>query len=156
MISPTHVRRPSFAYAFSLCLLVFITGLTGCAAFSNSDSQNHKDPTAVLEDKWGIRLKGVRLAAVGHLLDFRYQVTDPAKAEDLMSRGSQAFVIDEATGMKLPVPISKVGQLRGTGNKPQAGRTYAVLFANNRKVVKKGSAVTVVIAGFRVEHLIVE
>lgn len=99
---------------------------------------------------------GIRLSAVGHLLDFRYQVIDPIKAEGMMQRGSDAFLINEATGDKMPVPVSKVGQLRGTGTKPQAGRVYAVLFTNNRKLVKKGDAVTVVIADFRVENLIVE
>lgn len=149
----TH--RASFTFTV-ICWLMVTAGLFGCAASSNTASSNKVDREAALESQWGIRLMGIRLSAVGHLLDFRYQVTDPIKAEGLMRRGSEAFLIDEATGQQMPVPVSKVGQLRGTGTKPQAGRVYAVLFTNNRKTVKKGDVVTVVIADFRAEHLVVE
>lgn len=156
MTDNKSIQRPWFSLALSLCLLLIAAGLVGCAASSNTAAENKIDPTAALEEQWGVRLMGVRLSAVGHLIDFRYRVTDPIKAEGMMKRGSDAFLIDEATGNRMPVPVSKVGQLRGTGTKPQAGRVYAVLFANNRKLVKKGDTVTVVIADFRAEHLIVE
>ncbi|RJQ80844.1 MAG: hypothetical protein C4519_09430 [Desulfobacteraceae bacterium] len=107
------------------------------------------------EASWGIHVEGIRLTAVGHLVDFRYRVTDPEKAQNVMHRGDEAYLIDQATSAKLPVPLTKVGQLRGTGIKPVAGRVYAVMFSSGG-IVKRGSAVTVVLGDLRMENLTVE
>ena len=65
-------------------------------------------------------------------------------------------MLDEATGTKLPVPVTKVGQLRGTGTKPKDDRVYTVMFNSGDGLIQPGSAVTVVIGDFKAEHLIVE
>jgi hypothetical protein len=128
----------------------------GCAAPNGTTSPQKAASADDFESRWGVHIEGVRLTAEGHLIDFRYRVLDPDKAEHLTRRGDQTYLIDQASGAKLLVPVTKVGQLRGTGQKPTAGRVYAVMFNSGGGVVKQGSAVTVVIGDFRAENLIVE
>jgi len=51
-----------------------------------------------LEKTWGVKILGVRLSAAGHLLDFRYRVTDPEKAVPLFHRKTKPYLVDEASG----------------------------------------------------------
>jgi hypothetical protein len=110
-----------------------------------------------LDERWGIRILGIRQSANGYMLDFRYQVLDPEKASLLMNRKEKPFLIDQTSGAKFIVPnMPKVGPLRQTSLKPLAGRHYFILFANPGKFVKSGNKVTVVIGDFREENLVVE
>jgi protein SCO1/2 len=112
-------------------------------------------PLSEVEQRWGIRILGVRLTASGYMMDFRYYVADAAKAAPLFTRGLQPVLQDEASGSKFIVPTPpKTGPLRST-NYPQTGRTYFMFFANPAKFVKPGRTVTVTIGEFRVEHLTV-
>jgi hypothetical protein len=108
-----------------------------------------------IEERWGIRIQNVRLSANGYLLDFRYRVINPEKALPLIGQHAKPCIIDEASGMKLSVPnMPKVGSLRAKGNKPD--RDYFILFSNPNRIVKKGNKVTIIVDGFKTEHLIVE
>ncbi len=127
----------------------------GCAAPQGGLPKNPPGASAAVENQWGIHMEGIRLTAQGHLVDFRYRVLDPNKAEALMRRGDEAYLIDQASGTRLSVPLTKVGQLRGTGTKPAAGRVYAVMF-NSGGIISPGSPVTVVLGDFRAENLTVE
>ena len=146
----------SASWAFIGCCFFVAALLAGCATRSNVTRSVTEDPAAEIEARWGVQLSAVRLTAAGHMIDFRYRVTDASKAETLMRRGSEAYLIDVASGFKLTVPVTKVGQLRGTGTKPKEGRVYSVLFDNNSGLIRKGSLVTVVISDFKAENLIVE
>ena len=113
----------------------------------------------VLADKWGIEIVGVWRSAAGYMLDFRYRVIDPEKAQPLLSRGSgiRPYLIDQATGAQLGLASSpKVGPLRQTTQEPTAGRVYFAIFANPGAAVASGSKVTVVIGEFRAENLVVQ
>ena len=91
-----------------------------------------------LEEKWGIQIQSIRLSAAGYMLDFRYRVIDPDKAEHLFDRSIKPYLIDERTGSRFAVPNPpKVGPLR-TSNKPLADRIYFVFFANPGQFVKPG------------------
>jgi hypothetical protein len=109
-----------------------------------------------IEEKWGIKIGAIRLTARDYMLDFRYRVKDPDKAAPILRRGQEAFLIDQATGKKLPVPTTKVGPMRSTTVQPKADRQYVVLFSNLNKIVKRGNKVTVVIGDFKAENLTVE
>ena len=156
---------------FLICLMVVIFQIISCAtpsqkpgpqAMSSSESSAvPKEPTQLedevvkIEEKWGIKILGIRQTANGSLLDFRFHVIDPEKAKPLIGRHAKPYIIDEASGMKLSVPsLPKVGSLRAKGNEPD--RDYFILFSNPNGIVKKGSAVTVMADDFKVEHLIVE
>ena len=104
----------------------------------------------------GMQVTAVRLSASGHMIDFRYRITDSDKASGLLKRGEATFLIHEASGAKLPVSNTKYGPMRQTAVKPQANRIYFILFSNSTAIVKPGDKVTVVIGDFKVEHLTVE
>ena len=107
-----------------------------------------------LEQKWGIRVESLRLSAHGHMVDFRYRVLDGDKALPLADPANKAYLIDEATGTRLKVPVMpKVGALRSTAARPVAGVIYTILFANPGLLVKTNDAVTLEIGACRIEHL---
>jgi hypothetical protein len=132
-------------------LLLLIMGMTACATTGNVSLSG--DP---LVDRWGVKVLQIRLSAEGYMLDFRYRVLDPGKAEPLFDRNKQPYLIDQATGAKFLVPESpKVGAMRST-RPPKQDKNYFILFANPGRYVKQGNKVTVVIGDFRAENLIVE
>jgi hypothetical protein len=105
---------------------------------------------------WGIDVVGVHPVTSGYMLAFRYRVLDPNKAKQLNDRQIKAYIVDEASGIKLAVPsMENVGDLR-SGTSPEAGRTYFMIFGNPGKLVKAGSRVSVVVGNFSVEGLVVD
>jgi hypothetical protein len=109
-----------------------------------------------LEKKWGIRPLSVRRTADGHMLDFRYRITDAEKASPLFHPAIKPVIIDEDTGAVMAVPnVPKVGSMRST-RKPLKDRDYFMLFANPQRHIKPGHKVTVVIGDYRAGHLVVE
>jgi hypothetical protein len=148
--------RPRILYILCLCA-IFILTLLPCSAANVEDKNDvsKKDKMQIAEKKWGIRPLSIQLTAAGSLLDYRFRIVDPDKALALMKRGDKAFLIDQASGAKLPVPRTKVGPLRQTGTKPKAGKVYPILFSNTGKVIKSGSKVTLVVGDFRMENIVV-
>ena len=111
---------------------------------------------AAIEEKWGIRILSLRLSAGGHMLDFRYRVTDEEKALPIFDRDEKPVLIDQKRGAALSVPSPpKLGPLR-TSDKPIANRTFFILFGNAGKRVQAGDKVSLVIGDFRVENITVE
>jgi hypothetical protein len=145
---------------FFLCLAVIVLSLHGCAT-QKTDASPAISPDEMryrqLEEKWGIRPESLRLSAAGHMLDFRYRVTDPKKAIKIMKDPNPTtYLLDQASKVKLAVPSTpKIGSLRQTDMDPKAGRIYFSLFSNPGGLVKAGNKVTVVIGEFRAENLVV-
>lgn len=126
-------------------------GATETAAPSTEQTE-----AARLAEKWGIEVTSIRLTAHDHMIDFRYRVLDPAKAEELFIRQNHPSLIHQETEKVLVVPATaKTGPLRNS-NKPQGGKIYWMFFGNGGNLVKPGDKVTVVIGEFRVENLVVE
>jgi len=136
-------------------ILIGFAQSPSCALSSDVKKLDVKVEPPSIEKKWGIRPLSIQLTAVGNLLDYRFRVIDPDKAQGLMKRGEKAYLIDQTSGMKLTVPRTKVGPLRQTGTKPKAGKVYPILFANTGKVIKSGNEVTLVIGDFRMENIVV-
>jgi hypothetical protein len=114
-----------------------------------------KDRLAEIEEKWGVKILGIRQTANAYLLDFRFHVIDLEKANPLIGRHAKPYIIDEASGLKFSVPnMPKVGSLRAKGNEPD--RDYFILFSNPNRIVRKGSWVTIIADDFKVEHLVVQ
>ena len=151
-------RRPLGIAAFALVAggLFMFQAILGCAASKGGGQAAREESLSATEKQWGIKIEGIRVTAAGYFVDFRYRVVDPDKAVGLMKRGDKAFVIDQASGMQMPVPLTKVGPLRGTGSAPKADRVYTVMFTSGGGVIRPGSKVTVVIGEFRAENLVVE
>jgi hypothetical protein len=105
---------------------------------------------------WGVDITGVRPSANGLFLALRYRVVDPEKARILNDKRSKAYVIDEATGNVLGVPIMEnLGELRQK-DIPQFNRSYFIMFGNPGKLVKSGSKISLVIGEFRADGMIVD
>jgi protein SCO1/2 len=139
--------------------VVMLSALIVAGCVTHADGQvlgparEHAATMADVEQRWGIRILGIRLSASGYMLDFRYHVTDAAKAAPLFTRGLQPMLEDELSGARFVVPAPpKTGPLRST-NPPRAGRTYFMFFANPARYVAAGRPVTVTIGDFRVQHL---
>ena len=112
-----------------------------------------------IEEAWGIRFESLRVSAAGAIVDFRYRIMNPAKAQPIVDRKNKPYMVAQATGEKLAVPsYPKVGPLRQTTRygKPKLGKIYYILFANPGKNVKQGDQVTVVIGDFAVKNLVIQ
>lgn len=105
---------------------------------------------------WGVDIVGVKPVSSGYMLAFRYRILDPDKAKMLNDMKSKAYIIDEASGIRLAVPaMENIGELR-SGSAPIANRTYFMIFGNPGKVVKSGSLISVVAGNFQVNGLVVD
>lgn len=104
---------------------------------------------AELLEKAGVRLVRVAVTGGGGLVDLRYQVVDASKALAVHDPKTPPALI--ARGRLLTRPF--MGHL--PHNVPQAGRTYYVIFENTRYAVRRGRAVTVELAGVRLEDVAV-
>lgn len=107
--------------------------------------------------RFGVDELSVRYTASGSLLEFRYRVVDPAKAQALGAAKAIPELIDQKRGTRLRVPeVEQVGALRQEG-RLQEGREYWVMFPNPGKAIKPGDRVDIVIGtGFHVSGLVVE
>ena len=105
----------------------------------------------------GIEVVWVRRTAHGHMLDFRYRVTDPEKAKELLKRGTAAQLVHEPSGARLGVPnMPKVGSLRQSTMEPEKDRVYFMIFDANGLRVAQGDKVSVVFGKYRFDHLTVQ
>ncbi len=110
-----------------------------------------------VEQQWGIEIQALRLSAADNMLDFRYRVTDPDKARQLLKRGLKPWLLDRATGVKLLMPTAtKIGPLRQATLAPKKNRVYYVMFANPGRFIKRGAIVDVVIGDFVAKDIVVQ
>jgi FtsP/CotA-like multicopper oxidase with cupredoxin domain len=109
------------------------------------------------EKEMGIDILGIRSTAAGYMLDMRYRIVDPEKAESFISRKAGSFLIDEKTGARLAVPApAKIGPLRSKGDPDDPHRVHYMLFANPGKAVRSGQQVTLQTGSRKAEHLAVQ
>ncbi len=112
---------------------------------------------STVEQQWGMEIQGLRLSAADYMLDFRYRVTDPQKAHQLLKRGLKPYLLDQATGAKLLMPTAtKIGPLRQATLAPKKDRVYYVMFANPGRFIKRGAIVDVVIGDFVAKDIVVQ
>ncbi len=98
------------------------------------------------------------LKAQTRMLDFLYRVVDPVKALAVLRADARErpYVIDQATGSRLPVPRPAADVPHEATAPAATGRVYYTLFANPGCLVKEGDKVTVVIGKFRIKDLVVQ
>jgi hypothetical protein len=114
-------------------------------------------PPPSLEDRWGIQVCSLRLSAANSIVDLRYRVTDPVKANQLADGKTPAYLVDTETGAKLIMPTPpKEGAFPPTGNRLTAGKTYFAMVSNQRGALRSGSVVNVLVGTSLVTNLTVE
>ena len=107
-------------------------------------------------EQFGVRLTGVRLTANGYVVDLRYRVLDPARAQPLLDRKVRPVLVDEATGNRFYVPVPPtVGALRQVSRNKviHTDRDYFMLFANPDRKLQAGSRVTLYVGDQRFGNL---
>ena len=102
-----------------------------------------------LVEKSGVRIVYVALTGGGGLIDLRYQVVDPDKANAVHDEKYPPTLVDEATG--LVVNSLLMGHSHtGTFN---AGQTYYMIFENPGNIVQSGNKVSVLLGDAEVDHV---
>jgi len=127
-------------------LVVALSALAGCAA---SGGTRATEPAP-------IAIEAVRITAAGHYIDLRYRVLDAARANEMLGPGVKPLLIDQASGLKMGVPMTaKLGPLRQTQAKQRPDHLYFVMFTNTAGI-HPGSLVTAQLGDITVTDLTVE
>lgn len=116
----------------------------------------HPREKAYMKRKWGVDILFVRGTAAGHMLEFRYRVTDPEKAAPLFVRLTKPLLTHPRSGLSAGVlSPAKTGALRNS-DMPLADHTYWMFFPNPRGAVRAGDEVDIRIGDFAVAGLVVQ
>jgi hypothetical protein len=97
----------------------------------------------------GVEVVQVAVTGGGGLVDVRYRVVDPDKANAVHERQNPPGLIDEATG----VPVWQLVMGHAHKGQVKAGVTYYLVFYNPSDVVQRGAEVTVQLGGARLQHV---
>lgn len=126
------------------------------AAAPSSTPLPNQAPISAIEKEWGVKILSIRLSGLGQFLDFRYRVTDAAKAAPILDRNNEPKLIDSASGKTVYIgTLPKVGRLSQDTHNVRAGRTYFMLF-KNPGFVRAGSKVSIIVGRFRIDNLVVK
>ena len=144
-----------------LILLVALLGALAVAAgvgfwlLASGSSSDSAPPgpslpaRAAFEEEVGVQVVRVALTGGGGLIDLRYQVLDPEKAQ--VVHDSTPVLVDEETGEVIDTFF--MGHRHSSRGRPKAGVTYPLLYVNEQGLIEQGSAVSVVIGDARLEHV---
>jgi hypothetical protein len=133
-------------------------------------------PATAIEEKWGLQVSSISLTNADTAVDLRYTVLTPEKTALLTETNADVYLIDQASGTKLPMftaaqdgaapatvpPRTVRRMMRQAGifppppNRLLAGKTYSLQIPNWGQALKSGAKVTVVVGNARVENLTVE
>jgi hypothetical protein len=105
-----------------------------------------------LVEKSGVRIVYVAVTGGGGLIDLRYQVVDPDKANAVHDANNPPTLVDEATG--LVVNQLLMGHLHTRTF--TAGQTYYLIFENPGNIVQSGNKVSVLLGDAEVDHVTVK
>ena len=139
--------------------------LTVWLLYSARSDQSAAAPAPVAQVAWGrtpvdadglARRSGVRITQVavtggGGLLDLRFQVLDPNRANSLHDAATPPAVLDENTGLV----VRDLLMSHAHTGKYTAGETYYLVFENPGNWVRRGSKVTVLLGQAQVQHVVV-
>ncbi|MGW6194606.1 hypothetical protein ACWF0M_00530 [Kribbella sp. NPDC055110] len=104
-----------------------------------------------LAERSGVRVTQVAVTGGGGLLDLRFQVLDPNRANSLHDAATPPAVIDEATGLV----VQDLLMSHAHTGKYTAGETYYLVFENPGNWVRRGAKVSVLLGPAQVEHVVV-
>ena len=146
-----HRRRP-LVVALALVLLLLGGALARGVWAGPDDIRSGTRPvdTDGLAAEYGIKINLLAVVAAGGLVELRYQVVDPDKADPLLHDDDlRPALVVEDTGATLVLTSSKHHHSTET----DLGGTYFLLFANAHNAIHRGDRVTLVLGDVRLEHL---
>lgn len=154
ILSRTQLNKPGRLTRLTLLvsLVVFLTAAAMSSVFqSKTPVQDRASVEAAIEDQYGIHVTMLALTAGGGVVDFRFQITDPEKAEFYMHGDYEdlpvLLVEDNGTLIKPREHTHNTGY--------EFGRTYYTIYNNPGGVVKTGTSVTIIIGDLHLSNVIV-
>ncbi len=102
-----------------------------------------------LAERSGVRITQVAVTGGGGLLDLRFQVLDPNRANALHDPATPPAVIDERTGLV----IHDLFMNHAHTDPYKAGVTYYLVFVNPGDRIHRGTTVSVLLGTAQVEHV---
>ena len=104
---------------------------------------------AGLAGRSGVRIAQIAVSGAGGLVDLRYQVVDPVRADVLHDPATPPALISEENGVvvhDLLMGHSHTGPFKG-------GQTYYLVFTNPGNLFERGSRVTVLLGDASIRHV---
>lgn len=161
----THNRRLTRALGVLVGVTLVASALTGWLLYNARSDQSAAAPAPVAQIAWGrtavdadglaerigVRITRVAVTGGGGLLDLRFQVLDPNRANSVHDAATPPAVIDEGTGLV----VRDLLMSHAHTGKYTAGETYYLVFENPGNWVRRGSKVTVLLGQAQVEHVVV-
>ena len=105
-----------------------------------------------LVDQSGVKIVYVAVTGGGGLIDLRYQVIDPDKANAIHDEQYPPTLVDETTGLVINSLLMGHSHT-GTFN---AGQTYYMIFENPGNIVQSGGRVSVLLGNAEVDHVVLK
>ena len=105
-----------------------------------------------LADRLGVKITQVAVTGQGGLVDLRYRVLDPDRANAIHDPATPPAVIEDRTGLvvhQLYMDHEHSGPFR-------AGATYYLIFNNPGNLVHRGATVSVLLGDSQVDHVRVQ
>ena len=138
-----------------LMAIIGLVMLEGCASVQPAKQTDAQHTTAA--EAAGIKIERIHLSAGGQMLDMRYRIVDANKARLALNHQAKVYLIDQASGVQLPVPdMAKVGKLRQLPVASESDKIFWMFFSNPGAVVKSGARVTLVIDELRIKDILVQ
>lgn len=108
--------------------------------------------SAVMEERYGVRIDLVGLAALGGLMELRFTVLDKDKATGLFhDQSMEPEIVVEKNGTVLHPPSGMAHKLVLLN-----GASYFMLFTNVNDAVHEGDLVSIAVQQVRLEHVPVQ
>jgi hypothetical protein len=139
-------------------VLALIVGSVAARAWWPDRGEDVRSGTTLVDaegmaDRYGIDVTLVAVSAAGGMIDFRYQVVDPEKADGVLHDDTLLpILVREDTGETLI--LSSPPHHHATVL--ELGATYFFLFANAHNAIHDGTLVTLVLGDVRLEHIVAQ
>ena len=104
-----------------------------------------------LADRSGVEITRVAVTGAGGLVDLRFKVIDPDRANALHDQRTPPAVVDERSGLV----VHQLLMNHAHSGAYKAGVTYYLVFENPGNWVRRGGRVTVLLGDAQVEHVTV-
>jgi hypothetical protein len=148
----SRLRRTAF---LGVLLLVIFTGFFGArallAAASAPKPIGQMDQKDII-DRYGVRFTMLAATADGGLVDIRFVIEDPIKAERWASDTNAIPKLYNEKGME--VSTNSMGD--HSHNTYEGGRQYWMLYYNTGSAIKNGSIITFKIGNNSLENVLVQ
>jgi hypothetical protein len=117
---------------------------------TSSNAEPSARAVAAFSEQTGVQVVRVALTGGGGIVDLRYRVVDPDKAQ--AAHDPAPAILDEDTGTLVDTPF--MGHRHGGPVK--AGVTYPQLYVNEQGAIEQGDTVSVLVGESRLEHVVVQ